>query len=117
MDRKNQHINIEQLESVSFGDDEFKKELIEIFLEQIPEFISNMKRFYEAEDYADLAKEAHTAKSSALIFGMTETGHSLKEIQLHAEEKNTKPLLSLIEKIEQEMNDAASQLKVILQDL
>ncbi len=117
MDRKNQPISTEQLESVSYGDDAFKKELIEIFLEQIPEFISNMRLYFENEDLTSLAKEVHTAKSSVLIFGMTETGHSLKKIQLYSEENNTEPIASLIENVDQELNHAASQLKIILQDL
>ncbi len=112
-----QQINIEQLDSVSFGDNDFKKELIEIFLEQIPEFISNMKKFYAEDDLKNLAKEAHTAKSSVLIFDMTNTGKSLKEIQLLSENNTTSSLSSLIESVELELNDAANQLQVILSEL
>ena len=112
-----QQINIEQLDSVSFGDNDFKKELIEIFLEQIPEFISNMKKFFAEGDLKNLAKEAHTAKSSVLIFDMTNTGKSLKEIQLLSENNTTSSLSSLIESVELELNDAANQLQVILSEL
>ena len=112
-----QQINIKLLDSVSLGDNEFKKELIEIFLEQIPVFISNMKRFYDEGDLTNLAKEAHTAKSSVLIFEMTNTGKSLKEIQSLSEENKVKTLLSLIESVKNELNDAASQLQIILKEL
>ncbi len=112
-----QQINIEQLDSVSFGDNDFKKELIEIFLEQIPEFISNMKRFFAEGDLINLAKEAHTAKSSVLIFDMTNTGKSLKNILLLSENNTTSSLSSLIESVELELNDAANQLRVILSEL
>ena len=109
-----QQINIEQLNSISFGDDEFKKELIEIFLEQIPEFISNMKRFFAEGDLINLAKEAHTAKSSVLIFDMVNTGKSLKEIQLLSENNSKEKLSKLIKDVELELNDAANQLQEIL---
>ena len=112
-----QQINIKSLDSLSSGDIEFKKELIEIFLEQIPVFISNMKRFYDEGDLTNLAKEAHTAKSSVLIFEMTNTGKSLKEIQSLSEENKVKTLLSLIESVKNELNDAASQLQVFLKEL
>jgi len=112
-----QQINIEQLDSVSFGDNEFKKELIEIFLEQIPVFISNMNKFFAEGDLKNLAKEAHTAKSSALIFDMKNTGKSLKEIQLLSEDETIKPLSNLIKNVENELNDAAKQLHVILSEL
>lgn len=117
MDNKFQQINIEQLDSVSFGDDEFKKELIEIFLGQIPDFIFNMKKFFAENDVVNLAKEAHTAKSSALIFGMTSTGTSLKDIQLQTEEKNLEQISALLKKVELELNDAGKQLQVILNEL
>ena len=90
-----QQTNIKQLDSISPGDDEFKKELIGIFQEQIPEFISNMNRFYAEGDLNNLAKVAHTAKSSVLIFGMTRTGNSLKKIQLQSESKKAHQLKSL----------------------
>ncbi len=112
-----QQIKIEELNSISFGDNEFKKELIEIFLEQIPEFISNMKMYLNSGDIVNLAKEAHTAKSSALIFGMVNTGNLLKEIQLQSEKNLVEQLNSLIETVELELNDAAKQLQVILQNL
>lgn len=112
-----QQISIEQIDSISLGDDEFKKELIEIFLEQIPEFISNMRKFHSSNDLKNLAKEAHTAKSSVLIFGMSNTGISLKEIQLNAEKNNIEKLPSLIESVESEMIGAQDQLLTILKEL
>ena len=112
-----QQINIKLLDSITSGDNEFKKELIEIFLEQIPEFISNMKKYYDEGDLTNLAKEAHTAKSSVLIFDMINVGKSLKEIQLLSEKNKVEPLLSLINGVKNELNDAASQLQVILKEL
>ncbi len=112
-----QQIKIEQLNSISVGDNEFMKELIEIFISQIPEFISNIKKFYGKGDLKNLEKEAHTAKSSVLIFGMTNTGKLLEDIQLQSENNTTKQLSSVIERVELELNDAARQLHVILDEL
>jgi len=117
MDIHFQQISLIELNSVSQGDDTLKKELIEIFLEQIDQFSSNMKRFFLGNDMENLAKEAHTAKSSVLIFGMKETGTSLKEIQVQAENKKTEKLLSLIQKVELEMKTAARELKEITGNL
>lgn len=114
MSNNYQQISLEQLESVSFGDKEFKKELIDIFLEQIPEFISNMKKFYAEGEIMLLAKEAHTAKSSALIFGMSDTGNNLKEIQIQGEANKVEQLQSLIESIESDLNLAEKELQDIL---
>jgi HPt (histidine-containing phosphotransfer) domain-containing protein len=110
-------ISIEELESISSGDKEFMKELIQIFLDQVPEYTFNMKKFFAEGNLKSLAKEAHTAKSSVLIFGMTSTGTSLKVMQLQAECKNMEQLQSLIDKVELEMNNAADQLKEIMKTL
>lgn len=112
-----QQISLDQLESVSFGDKDFKKELIDIFLEQIPEFISNMRKYYSNGEILLLAKEAHTAKSSVLIFGMSETGNNLKEIQSQGESKKVEQLQSLIESVESDLNLAKQELLDILGNL
>ena len=82
-------IDLNHLNSITNGDENFKKELIGIFLNQIPVFIHNMKDYLDNNKMEKLAREAHTAKSSALIFGMENTGKLLKEIQYWAENKMT----------------------------
>ena len=110
-------MNLKYLEEVSAGDPNFKKELIEIFLRQVPEFVSNMKKFYAEKDWPNLAKEAHTAKSSALIFGMEETGSALKNIQILAEEIKTEEIPGLISKSIAELEKACVLLNGLAQDL
>ncbi len=110
-------MNLEYLEELSAGDPDFKKELIDIFIKQVPEFVSNMGKFYTNEDWQNLAKEAHTAKSSVLIFGMEETGNALKKIQLQAEEKKTDEILPLINKSIQELQNASNFLQELAKDL
>ena len=85
MDKLFKYIQTHQIETLSGGDSDFQKELVDIFREQIDEFVGNMKKYLESEEWTKLAKEAHTAKSSALTFGMNDTGKLLKEIQLEAE--------------------------------
>lgn len=110
-------MNLQYLEEVSAGDPNFKKELIEIFLRQVPEFVSNMKKFFAEKDWPNLAKEAHTAKSSALIFGMEETGTALKKIQLLVEENQLVEVPFLINKTSTELESARGLLMELAQDL
>lgn len=93
-------IDFNHLDGIVNGDENFKKELVKIFLEQIPEFMKNMKNFLDNDKPENLAREAHTAKSSAMIFGMNNAGKLLKDIQFLAENKNlqaTKPVFELVE--------------------
>ena len=107
-------IDLNHLDSIAGGDESFKKELISIFLEQIPVFISNMKRYYAKNRMENLAREAHTAKSSALIFGKSNTGLLLKEIQHLAESNEPGEIQDKLFQVEKELNLAISELHEIL---
>ncbi len=117
MDIKVQHINLGYVGEIAGGDAAFKKELIQIFLDQIPTFISNMDGFLRMSDLLELAKEAHTAKSSVLIFGMEETGKLLKQIQLHAEDEEVNLIEPLFAAVKADLSEAANELNEVLKKL
>lgn len=107
-------VDFNHLNGIVNGDENFKKELVGIFLEQIPDFINNMKLFLEKENSEKLAREAHTAKSSAMIFGMTDAGKLLKEIQFLAENNKTQEIIPALKLVESEFENATEQLKEYL---
>jgi HPt (histidine-containing phosphotransfer) domain-containing protein len=109
-------INFKHLDSIASGDESFKKELIGIFLNQIPVFIQNMKDYLDNNKMEKLAREAHTAKSSALIFGMENTGLLLKEIQLLAESKKETEIRPALEVVEMEFKQAKTELLDVLKN-
>ena len=106
MQEQNQLVNLSQIEQISSGDPSFRNEMIGIFTGQIPVFLENIKIFWENKDLENLGREVHTAKSSVLIFGMEETGHKLKEIQLLAENGEVDKIQELVEKVIQDLNEA-----------
>lgn len=83
------HTDLSYLNEVSGGEPKFIKEMIRIFNEQVPEFISNMEKHLAEQDYLNLGREAHKAKSSVIIVGMHSLGAKMKELQLLTE-KNEK---------------------------
>lgn len=111
MENKFQYIHTLQIDEISGGDNEFKKELIGIMLDQLPEFAKNIENFHHDGEWEKLAREAHTAKSSALTFGMEKAGGLLKSIQLDAENKKTKTLPDLIKQVLLEFNAAIPELE------
>lgn len=117
MDGQFNHVNLEYLDDISGGDCIFKKELIGIFLKQIPDFIRNLHRFLIDNEIENLAKEAHTAKSSVLIFMMEETGKNLKKIQLLAENNQKEEILPLILEVQNELDKASKELNVYLDEM
>lgn len=110
-------IDFSHLNSIVSGDENFKKELIVIFLEQIPVFVNNMKEYLEKNKPEKLAREAHTAKSSVLIFGMANTGRLLKEMQLLAESKNTTDISPIFRQVVMELSKARTELLAFLEEV
>jgi len=117
MDANLQLVNLAYVEEISGGDNDFKKEMIEIFIEQIPDFISNLNRFLIEKNCDELAKEAHTAKSSVLIFKMEETGELLKKIQKYAENEDFGTIPVLLNEVKTDMEKATVELTATLSNL
>ena len=117
MDKNNQLLNLSQINEITSEDPGFKKELIGIFLSQIPEFLKNMKLFFSEQNLEGLARESHTAKSSVLIFGMENTGMLLKQIQNLAEKENANEIPSLLKQVETDLIEAFSQLDETIKNL
>jgi HPt (histidine-containing phosphotransfer) domain-containing protein len=109
-------IDFSHLNSITGSDEIFKKELIGIFLEQIPIFINNMNQYFDDNEMEKLAREAHTAKSSVLIFGMENAGRLLKEIQLLAENKKKTEIQPVLKQVELELSQAKTELLDILNE-
>lgn len=116
MDKTNQLLDFCQIDDVTNGDPKFRKELMSIFMEQINEFIENMNGFMSVGNMERLAREAHTAKSSVLIFGMESTGHMLKEIQLLAEQNRSGEIPYLLQQVEADMKEAYTQLEELIRE-
>ena len=117
MDIKLQHVNLDYVEEIAGGDNSFKKELIQIFLGQIPDFVVNMEKYLAEDNRDELAKEAHTAKSSVLIFRMEETGNLLKKIQLCAENDEIGSIPELMNLVKSDLKSASEELTEILTEL
>ena len=74
--------NLTYLRTITDGNKAIIREMIEMFLIQVPVFIQNMHKFYEDKNYVALGKEAHKAKSSLQIMGMTELEAEMKTLLL-----------------------------------
>ncbi len=75
------YIDLNYLENMSGGDKQLMKEMIDIFKEQVPEFVTEMKTFLKNNDLKGLASVAHKAKSSISIIGLIQLISDLKEFE------------------------------------
>lgn len=77
-----QVIDLTYLHSISEGDRSLEDNLIEIFLQQLPEFETDIMQAYADNDYPRLAAAAHKAKSSILAMGMEPCSQALKRLEM-----------------------------------
>jgi HPt (histidine-containing phosphotransfer) domain-containing protein len=79
-------INTEYLDSVSGGDPEITREIVEMFREQAVEIYNEMESLFSVKNYKSLGQLAHKAKSSVAIMGMNDLAAMLKTFELHAKD-------------------------------
>ena len=95
MPSKYECINLSYLESIAEGDKDIIKELITIFLDQIPEFTEGLENSFKEKRWLDVAAIAHKAKSSVISLGMEELGNrDLKNLELVAKELHVRDIRS-----------------------
>lgn len=76
--------NPDYLVNITGGDAETMQEIVTIFRNQMPEFITEMKSLHAGGKYFELGLLAHKAKGSVTVMGMEETAKMLKEFELKA---------------------------------
>lgn len=78
------YADLSYLESMSMGSSEMVQEMIQIFLDQLPEFTEGLSELLKKQDYPALGALAHKAKSSVAVMGMDHLAGILKELELKA---------------------------------
>jgi len=74
--------DLSYLKEIAGGDRAVMKEFIELFLEQISEFRNDMRMHLQNQEWTELGKTAHKAKSSVMTFGLNDLGIHLKQLQI-----------------------------------
>lgn len=77
-------LDLSYLESITDGDKEFMKELVEIFKGQVVEYIEEFAAAMEAKDVTTLGRIAHKAKSSVVVMGLVGLAEELNTFEIEA---------------------------------
>lgn len=85
-------VNVTYIEEVCGGDKDIITEMVNIFINQIPELTEEMVSLYEGGSYYDLGLIAHKAKSSIAIMGMEDLAAKLKDLEMKAKAEIEKEL-------------------------
>jgi hypothetical protein len=110
-------VSFDYLKEVAGSDRQFVAEMATAFLHQVPEFVTNFSYYLESRQYIKLAKEAHTAKSTVLLFELKEVEEMLRQLQHLAEkEEDIEMYPVLVGQINLLLNQAANEVTVWLHE-
>ena len=74
--------NLEYLLNVTGGESSLMEEMINIFIEQSEEYLTEIKILFEEKEWIKLAALAHKAKSSVAMVGLEELKSDLTEFEI-----------------------------------
>lgn len=112
----NKLIDLSYIIKLSDNDIDFIKEMINLFLFQLPETIADLKTSFEDKNWGKLSKVAHKAKPSMTFFGLNELRNDLAQLENH-KTLNKVSIEALINKVEKEYNKASVELSEHLKSL
>ncbi|MFA5816952.1 MAG: Hpt domain-containing protein [Bacteroidales bacterium] len=78
------YADLTYLESMSSGSNELIVEMIQLFIDQLPEFTEGLTSHLKNGDYMALGALAHKAKSSVAVMGMDSLATDLKTLEISA---------------------------------
>jgi len=80
------HINLDYLNEMSDGSKDLVRDLINMFIKQVPVFSEQLDVCYKNGDYISLGKLAHKIKSSVAMMGIMELTSDMKTLEMIAKE-------------------------------
>lgn len=111
-------IDLTYLETLADGSTELIVELMEIFIDQVPEFIEEMNTYYLNKDWEALSAIAHKSKSSIDIVGLKDLQAKLKQLELDAKEGlNEEAYRGIIDEFISTCNNAIIDAKEVIKNL
>ena len=94
------NVDLYLLNELSESDSEYKKTIIQMFLDSMPETIKEMDDAFSVKDYESLAKAAHYAKSSLSVINVEDLRELVAKIELNCKKnENLHELETLVRKV------------------
>jgi signal transduction histidine kinase/CheY-like chemotaxis protein len=82
------HYDLTYLKEHADGDENFLREMIQIFLKDTPQIISDLKTSINEENFEKIKFNSHSMKGGFLTLGITQAGELIREIERMAEQKS-----------------------------
>lgn len=107
--------DLSYLNQIFQGNQEMVNNIIQLFLEQVPEYVGEMEDCIERDDLLALHPLAHKAKSSISMLGLTSMERNILDIERFSKEHiHLEQLPSLVAAVRNECNVVFEQLSARL---
>ena len=115
---ENKLFNLDMVKTISNGNNDFVKKMINIFIDTTPPEIEIIKTSLASGNYSQIGATAHKIKPSIDTMGILTLMEDIRTIEKYGKEAtNTDELPSLVNKLETTLNTVFDQLKVELNTL
>ena len=96
------------------GGDQLLRRLVDLFVENTPMRLEEMRRALAGEDWTRAALAAHSLRSSSVTLGATELASRAADIESLANEKDLGPVEAALPDLENLARAAQSSLRALL---
>ena len=111
-------INLDYLEQLSDGDIDWSIEMMNMFIENTPDSIQDMRNQYNEKNWPTLRRVAHTLKSQLNMLGIKSLSGIILTIEKSAEkETDLDQIPELIEKTHDVCTKAIEELNAVIKKL
>lgn len=104
--------DLSMIESISGGDQQFIKQMVKLFLDNMPQNIEILKRSVEDENWEQMWKTAHKMKSTIDSLNIVELKQEIRAIELSGKKLEGLELIpSIVQKVEKVLQDCMDDLQ------
>ncbi len=103
-------VDLSMLYEISGDDKSYIGLMVHTFVENMPETVRKMENYLREEDYENLYKMAHYAKSSLSVIKISDVRELVEKIELQAKQKKDVETIPLLLKEVKEKTELAEQL-------
>ncbi len=93
------------------GDEALLSELVQVFLEEVPEQLRSMQQGLAAADCEVIERTAHTLKGELIYLGLTEIAEKAKEIEHQGRKRNLEAAAELLPDFNAQLLKAAAAMR------
>ncbi|KAA2242581.1 Hpt domain-containing protein [Chitinophaga agrisoli] len=110
----NELYSLQKIEHIARGDQAFLRKMINLFLEQAPSSVKDIRQAYEKKDFAAMAAQAHRLKSALDTMAITSLQQDIRALErMDHEEAGTAEAGVLINKLETVIDQVVAQVRTI----